>query len=210
MNATATKTATPEAKTDEKPINKMSIDELQARKAELNQQLDDTANLDKYDALSKEKRQVLEAIQKLDAMREGELEDIGNKIVQHKIKLSELSDAARQMLGAVVTQAAGPAAKKSTGKSGTKTQFQGEVLIHIANGSRPAEYKKGQPLAQYVSGTFKKLYEDNKNKFEEALAPYIQEAGKAYFATEEGKAEFTKFVEFVKTKKVNPAANKKK
>lgn len=208
MNATAT-TAKPEAKTEEKAINKMSREELEAKKAELNNKLDDPAFLIDFDALSKQKRQILETIQKLDAAREGEVEEISNKILQHKIKLSELSPEARQVLGAVVAQAAAPAAKKSAGKGGTKPSFQGEVLIHVPNGSRPAEYKKGQPQAQYVSGTFKKLYEDNKDNFEEALAPYIQEAGKVYFATEEGKAELARFVEFVKTKKVIPSAKKK-
>lgn len=206
MNATAT-TAKPEAKTEEKAINKMSREELEAKKAELNNKLDDPAFLIDFDALSKQKRQILETIQKLDAAREGEVEDISNKILQHKIKLSELSPEARQVLGAVVAQAAAPAAKKSTGKSGPKAQFEGEVLIKIENGSRPAEYKRGYLAAKnptYVGATFKELFEDKKDGFATAIASHFTEAGRTYFATEEGKAEFAQFVEFVKTKKVMP------
>ncbi len=203
MNATATKTAA-------KPAITKTAAELKQEQANIIQSLADLTDVSKMEELMASLKAVKKQIADIEHERTGSLNEVSQSILIHSIKFSELTEAARQMLGAVVAHAAAPAAaKKSAGKGGTKPSFQGEVLIHVANGSRPAEYKKGQPQAQYVSGTFKKLYEDNKDKFEEALAPYIQEAGKVYFATEEGKAELARFVEFVKTKKVIPPAKKK-
>ena len=94
---------------------------------------------------------------------------------------------------------------------GTKGQGQGvskktgDVLIQMASPSgrgQPAKYNKGQDLPQYVSVSFKNLFETHKENFEAELAKHFTPEGVAYFATDEGKAELAKFVDFVKTKQI--------
>lgn len=92
----------------------------------------------------------------------------------------------------------------STDTNESRTRFAGEVLIQIQTGRVPVQYKKGHLAVakpQFVAAVFKDLYEENRDNFEEALAPHFTDEGKVYFATTEGKEELAKFVEFVKTKK---------
>ena len=100
----------------------------------------------------------------------------------------------------------------NTGNNESRVRFDGEVLIEIrADRGVPTEYRKGYlavTKAQFVSLAFKTLFEANKDNFEEALAPHFTEAGKAHFATAEGKEELAKFIEFVKNKKSMPQPKK--
>ena len=197
MNATATT----EAKTEEKAINKMSREELEAKKAELNNKLDDPAFLIDFDALSKQKRQILEAIQKLDAAREGEVEEVSKKIAQYKIKFSELSEAARQALGAVVAQAAAPAAKKRGPAQGsTRNVQEGPILLSVktegAKGA-PTTYKPKMKI-QTIGKNYLDLYAANKENFKAALEGKFTDEGKTYFADPANHAELDRLIGLIK------------
>ncbi|MEL4177778.1 hypothetical protein [Roseateles sp. PN1] len=155
---------------------------------------DRKATLAKIDAIQKE-------IDDLEKSRGEAIKHIEGLVTMQGIKLTELSDAARAVLGAGTGGKAGGKAKGTGTKTSQKT---GEVLISVASASgrgQPAKYNKGQALPQYVPAGFKALYEANKNNFDAKLAEKFTEAGKAYFAAE-GKEELAKFVEFVKTKNV--------
>lgn len=205
MNATATKTAA-------KPAITKTAAELKQEQASLIQSLADLKDVSKMEELMASLKAVKEQIAEIEHERDASIADVSKAIELHSIKFSELTEAARQMLGAVVAHAAAAPAKKSAATGATRTRFNGEVLIEMATGKAPAQYRKGflaEKKPQFVSGTFKKLYEDKKDGFAAAIASHFTEAGKTYFATDEGKAEFAQFVDFVKTKKVNPTPKKK-
>lgn len=84
----------------------------------------------------------------------------------------------------------------------------GEPLIAnvktAAGKGAASNFHKGQAIPQYVPKAFKELYSNNKDNFEEALKPYVTKAGKAYFATKDGRAELDAWMAFVKNGKVSP------
>lgn len=215
MNATATTAAKTEAKPEEKAINKMNRQELEAKKVELNNKLDDPASLGDYDVLSKQKKDILLALHKLDEMRDGDIQKVCADILKHEIKLAHLSPEARQMLGAVVVQAATSTGTKKRGVApGTPRNVlkTGAVLFGIdsisGRGAGPT-YNKGQELGATVSPSWKAMYEANKDNFQAALEAKFTEEGKAHFATEAGKAELAAFIDWVKTKPQTKPAKKK-
>lgn len=206
MNATATKTAAKPAASTEPP---KTADQLKQEQAVLIQSLADLKDVSKMEELMTSLKQVKVDIAEAEKDREVSLTEVSQSIVIHSIKLSELSEEARQMLGAVVAQAAAPApAKKRGPATGTpKVQKAGEVLISIApkgGRGRSATYNKGQAIPQYVPESFKAMSNATKGEFEAELAKHFTEAGKTYFGTDEGKAELQKWVDFVKTKNAMP------
>ena len=102
----------------------------------------------------------------------------------------------------------GVAASSSVGIDGARrglSQKTGEVLISASSGyGFAATYNRGQPLPPFVPRTFKALFERAGDEFERELALKFTEAGKAYFATEEGQKELVAFIHFVKTGKRKP------
>ena len=102
----------------------------------------------------------------------------------------------------------GEAATSSVGIGGARrglSQKTGEVLISASSGyGFAATYNRGQPLPPFVPRTFKALFERAGDAFERELALKFTDAGKAYFATEEGQKELVAFIHFVKTGKRKP------
>lgn len=84
----------------------------------------------------------------------------------------------------------------------------GDILIadvKTASGKGAgSNYHQGQKIPQYVPKAFKELLAANKSGFEAALKEYYTDAGKSYFATKDGKEELARWIDFVKTKPVNP------
>lgn len=186
---------------------KPSFAELLKTKAEILQSLDDTKDVKGMDGLMAKLKKVKEEIVKFEEERTVTIGEISSAIVESEVKFSELSEAARQVLG-VVAASAKPA-KKSSGTAATQKKT-GEILISVqASSGRPALYNKGQDIPQYVPRTFKALFEAHKDTFDAKLAESFTEAGKAYFATPEGAAELKTLVDFVKTKKAQDSVKKK-
>lgn len=83
-------------------------------------------------------------------------------------------------------------------------QKSGLVLIQVNRpGSlgTPCRYCKGQQMAYYVPANLKQLDDGN---LEANLERCYTEDGKQYFATDEGRAELARLVEYVRTGKVKP------
>lgn len=79
---------------------------------------------------------------------------------------------------------------------------KGEALItaHGGNGFA-ATYNRGQTLPYYVPTAFKTLFERSGAMFESELAQKFTEAGKTYFATDEGQKDLAAFINYVKVGK---------
>lgn len=220
MNATATKTAAKPAddKIEDTKSNAppKTAAELQQEEAGIYQSLKDLKDLSKMGELMASLKAVKEQIADIEKERTVSLKDVSEAILIHSIKFSELTEAARQMLGAVVANravAASDGTKKRGVPKGTPRNIQktGAVLIEIESlsgrGAGPT-YNKGQELAATVGPSWKAMYEANKDNFAVALAAKFSEEGKTYFATEEGKAELAKFIEWVKAKPAAKPAKK--
>jgi len=198
MNATATK----------KPANTKTAAELRQEQAVLIQSLADLKDVSKMDELMISLKKVKEDIAEIEQEREASVAEVSKAIELHEIKVTELSEAARQALGAVIAQASAAATKKRGPATGPpKIQKAGDVLISIApkgGRGRSATYNKGQAIPQYVPESFKAMANATKGEFAAALTKHFTEAGKTYFGTEGGQAELQKWVDFVKTKNATP------
>ena len=119
------------------------------------------------------------------------------------ITIAELFSA-DEISAAVARRAAKP--KTAGGGSGNWVrQKQGLVLVEISKpGLRglPSRYCKGQSESYYVPKTFKDL---DDGQLEANLDRYTTDAGKEYFATEEGHAERSRLLDSIRSKKVKPA-----
>ena len=119
---------------------------------------------------------------------------------------TEISAAVAQLTGSPARRAA-TARPKNVGGSGSGTwvrQKQGLVLVEISKpGMRglPSRYCKGQRMGYYVPKTFKDL---DDGQLEANLDRYTTEAGKQYFATDEGSAERAQLLDSIRTRKVKP------
>ena len=188
-------------------MEKLSFSDLQKKQTELIQSLATTDDLKALDGLMTNLKKVKEDIGKFQKERAATVGEIAAAIVEYQIKLSELSDAARQVLNHA-SEATKPV-KKAAGTSAPRARRTGAVLIKISTGSRPVEYNQGQSFPAYVPRAFKAMYEADKAQFESVLKGSYTDAGKAYFASPEGSAELKKLVEFVKTKPPQAPAKKK-
>ena len=153
--------------------------------------------------LYKELKEINTKDQKAKNERAGELAGLKKAISELGISITELFslDDIKKVL---------PKSKTTKRISPKNTS---EVLISVPSPSGkglPAKYNKGQDLPQYVPAAFKALFEKagNEPAFIEAIAGHSTEEGKAYFGTDEGKAELLKFVAFVKDKNLMPKKNK--
>ena len=155
---------------------------------------------------------------KMKEERAGEIAGLKKSIEDLNIQFSEIHSLFPIEQIKTVATALGlisePTAKgkgKGKAKGQGVSKKTGDILIQIASPSgrgQPAKYNKGQDLPQYVSASFKTLFEAHKQNFEAELAKHFTDEGKAYFATEEGKAELAKLVDYVKTKPVMPKKEK--
>lgn len=81
-----------------------------------------------------------------------------------------------------------------------------KLMISLpANGKRPAGYGKGDTLGTYTKPAFKELFTQHGDKFESIMEDFKTPEGKEFYATPEGKKEWTALIEHIKTKKVAPA-----
>ena len=123
--------------------------------------------------------------------------------IQELFSADEISAAVAQVTTSVARRAAKP--KTAGGGSGNWVrQRQGLVLVEISKpGLRglPSRYCKGQTESYYVPKTFKDL---DDGQLEANLDRYTTDAGKEYFATEEGRAERARLLDSIRTKKVKP------
>lgn len=121
---------------------------------------------------------------------------------------AEISAAATQVTTSVARRAVKP--KTAGGGSGNWVrQKQGLVLVEISKpGMRglPSRYCKGQNTGYYVPKTFKDL---DDGQLEANLDRYTTDAGKEYFATDEGRAERSQLLDSIRTKKVKPARTRR-
>ena len=195
MNATATKSAA-------KPAITKTAAELKQEQATLIQSLADLKDVAKMDELMASLKSVKEQIAEIEHERDASIAEVSKAIELHGIKLSELTDAARQVLGAAVARAAAaPAKKRGPAEGSTRKRQEGAVLIKTKGDSGPpAQYKEKMIKAPTVGQNWKQLYEANKDSFEAALATKFTEEGKVYFAKPENRAELEEFMNWVKTK----------
>lgn len=119
---------------------------------------------------------------------------------------AEISAAMAKPAGSPARRAVAAKPKGAGGGSGTWVrQKQGLVLVEISQpGLRglPSRYCKGQSMSYYVSKAFKDL---DDGQLEANLDRYTTDAGKEYFATDEGRAERAQLLDSIRTKKVKPA-----
>lgn len=167
----------------------------QARKQELLAKIaNGTTDKQVYDELMQLNQQEEQAQQ----ARLTTIEDVKRLIRENAIQLDEI----RSVFGAGSRAPAGRRLAKRTTRRG------GDILIanvKTASGKGAASnYHRGQKIPQYVPKAFKELYQANHNSFDSALEAHFTEAGKAYFATAEGKAELGAWMKFVMTRPVNP------
>lgn len=103
-------------------------------------------------------------------------------------------------------------AKRTEGGGTPKEKGPSKALMIAlpANGKRPAGYGKGDAdkLGTYTKPAFKELFTKHGDKFESVMKDFVTDAGKEYFATPEGKKEWTAIIEHIKTKKAQPVATK--
>jgi len=155
-----------------------------------------TTNQKVYDELMKLNQEEEKSLKE----RQNKIDGVIKMIKELGIQFSEIRSAfsAAELRGTGVSRRGG----KRTSQRG------GDVLIadvKTASGKGAgSNYHKGQKIPQYVPKAFKELLAANKSNFEAALKEYFTDAGKAYFATKDGKAELEAFVSFVKTKPINP------
>lgn len=184
---------------------KPSFSELQKTQAEVLQSLADIKDIKAMDALMSKLKKVKEDLGKYEEERAATIGEISSAIVESEVKFSELSEAARQVLGYV--SGAGKAARKPRGPNTKKT---GELLIEFKTGSRPVQYHKGQKIPQTISKTLTSFYQADPAGFDKAFENSYTEAGKAYFETADGKAELKAYVDAIKGNKPASSKGKKK
>ena len=157
--------------------------------------------------------QLSKAKQKLRADRVALIAGLQDKLrnagvsVQELFTAAEITSAARsngEGLGLRVTgtrQAAEPGKGRRTAIRQSKT---GVTLIQITKPGakgKPYRYCKGQVLDRYVPNSLKQLDDGN---LEANLERYYTEEGKPYFATDDGRAELARLVQYVRGGKVMP------
>ena len=102
--------------------------------------------------------------------------------------------------------------KKAEGDGTPKVKGPSKALMIAlpANGKRPAGYGKGDAdkLGTYTKPAFKELFTKHGDKFESVMEGFRTDEGKAYYATPEGKKEWTAIIDHIKTKKAQPVATK--
>ena len=119
---------------------------------------------------------------------------------------AEIAAAARSSvvsLGTRVTRAPRASAPDSSQKTWVR-QKTGVPLIQIdrpGTKGMPCRYCKGQLLAPYVPSSLKQL---DDGKLEANLERYYTDEGKQYFATDAGRAELARLVEYVRGGKIKP------
>lgn len=103
-------------------------------------------------------------------------------------------------------------AKRTEGDGTPKEKGPSKALMIAlpANGKRPAGYGKGDAdkLGTYTKPAFKELFTKHGDKFESVMEGFRTDEGKAYYATPEGKKEWTAIIDHIKTKKAQPVATK--
>ena len=172
-----------------------------ARKQELLAEIaNGTTNQKIYDELMKLNQEEEKSLK----ARQSVVDGVIKIIMEHGIGLTEIRSAfsAAELRG---LGGRAPGARKGAKRT---TRRAGDILIadvKTASGKGAASnYHRGQKIPQYVPKAFKELYAANKDNFEAALKTHYTDAGKAYFATKDGKAELEAWVNFVKTRPVNP------
>jgi hypothetical protein len=126
--------------------------------------------------------------------------------IQELYTAAEIAAAARSSgegLGLRVT--GGKQAVKPEGRTRTWVrQKTGLTLLQIdkpGSHGMPCRYCKGQLLARYVPASLKQLDDGH---LEANLERYYTVEGKEYFATDEGRAELARLVQYVRGGKVKP------
>lgn len=76
------------------------------------------------------------------------------------------------------------------------------VEVKLPGAGQPCRYCKGESLIKaYVARGFKSL---DDGQLEANLTRYYTDAGREYFATEDGQVELARLIRFIKARKVNP------
>lgn len=166
----------------------------------------------------------LQALNKGEASKKEEKSKAVKKLVEemnaHGITMLDLKAGGAQVpdldkmfdLETIKLVAAPHFAKAGTSTTKPKAATSGEpkeskkLMISLpANGKRPAGYGKGDTLGTYTKPAFKELFTQHGDKFESVMEGFKTPEGKEFYATEEGKEEWTALIEHIKTKKVAPA-----
>lgn len=121
--------------------------------------------------------------------------------------IDKLFDATTIKLAAGVTKIP-RALKESDGTPKVKRPSKALMIALPANGKRPAGYGKGDSLGTYTKAAFKDLFIKHGEKFETIMDGFKSPEGKEFYATPEGKLEWTAIINHIKTKKVAPEAAK--
>lgn len=157
--------------------------------------------------LSKNKQRLREA-------RASMIADLRQTLESRGVTIHDLFSAAEiaaavapqsNSLGQRVVHAVAKASVRMPGKRGTwKRQKTEQVLIEVKQDGImgfPSRYSKGQLFPLYVSKGLKLL---DDGQLEANLARYYTAEGREYFATEVGKAELDRLVNYIKTHRLNP------
>lgn len=131
MNATATKTAAKPANDkieDAKPSEPAkTAAELKQEQANIIQSLADLKDVSKMEELMASLKAVKEQIADIEKERTASLNEVSKSILIHNIKFSELTEEARQMLGAVVASRAVSAPVTSEGSEEKRERKANEL-----------------------------------------------------------------------------------
>jgi hypothetical protein len=157
--------------------------------------------------------QLSRAKQQVRVERENLISDLQARLRAQGVTIQELYTAA-EIAAAARSSGEGLGLRVASGRQAvkpgsgtTKTwvrQKTGLTLLQIdrpGTQGMPCRYCKGQLLARYVPATLKQLDDGN---LEANLERYYTDEGKQYFATDEGRAELARLVEYVRTSKVKP------
>jgi hypothetical protein len=121
--------------------------------------------------------------------------------------LDKMFDAATiKLVAAPYFAKAGNKPAKSTDDTPKESK---RLLIALpSNGKRPAGYGKGDTLGTYTKAAFKELFTKQGDKFESVMEGLKTPEGKEFYATPQGKKEWTAIIDHIKTKKIAPKAAK--
>ncbi|MBK6593260.1 MAG: hypothetical protein IPG23_11220 [Burkholderiales bacterium] len=127
--------------------------------------------------------------------------------IQELYTVAEITAAARNSGEGLGLRVAGPKQAVKPPSATPRTwvrQKTGLTLLQINKPGiqgLPCRYCKGQLLARYVPASLKQLDDGN---LEANLEPHYTEEGRQYFATDDGRAELARLVQYVRNGKVKP------
>jgi hypothetical protein len=136
-----------------------------------------------------------------------EMEEYGITMLDLKEAGASVSDIDKLFDSNTIRLAAGSSTKGTRAPKSTSAKKTALIKL-TGGGKRPPVYQQGDVLGSYAKPAFKDLFTKHGDKFGKELEAFYTPEGKEYFKTEEGKAELTRLIDHVKTKKPQPAAKK--